>query len=430
MIQRLYLASVFIFSSVFIACDSVPEDSSDPGRTTIYFYQRGYVSGGTDPNTALTDAAVAAFEKHHPEIDVIVVGLPWTREGDLKLRAVLLNRRKIDLFRVTNDQLPDYVLSKGQLLSPADPYLTDADRADIARTALEAVTHDGQVMAWPLWSTALAVIGNTEIMRERGIEPPAGRPWTWNEFVTALEQATFTREDGAQVYGLTAAARPPLFEWSPLLAANAGPLFRSASGDADGIEFSPLLPLAIERAAELRENRVVPPSFGIDDQPTVWNQFRSGRAAFIVSSPAFIRTLASVDFPYVILPPPIGEHGQPITTGALGAFAVVAHPDEPERERATHELARYLTSAEIAEDVPGWYLATPVRRSVVSFRNNPDYAGLAEIAETAVYLNVPGGAGLLEQTIIPKLQAALLGESTPEAALESIRRVYERKELD
>ena len=53
----------------------------------IYFYQRGYVAGGKSDAARLTDLALEGFARRHPEITVSPVGLPWTREGDFKLRA-------------------------------------------------------------------------------------------------------------------------------------------------------------------------------------------------------------------------------------------------------------------------------------------------------------------------------------------------------
>ncbi len=401
----------------------------------LYFYQRGYVAGGEGTPTRLTDSALAGFARRNPSIKVKIVGLPWSREGDLKLRAVLLNRGKIDCFRVTNDQLPDFIPRTGILLSPIDPYLTVADRDDFNPSALNAVRHNGKIMAWPLWSTALVLIGNPSIMQERGVEPASpDHPWSWEQFVEALRQTTFRRSDGSEVWGLTAPARPPLFEWSPLLWANVGPIFlsRETSEENSGsnLGLASGLGSALQKVSELRELGVLVPSFGIDDQPTAQDQFLSGRAAFILSSPAFIRTLASKKMPYVILPPPMGDFGKPITTGALGCFAVVAHPENPARTQAAHRLARYLTSAEVADDAPGWYLAPPVRRSVKSFENDPDYKGLMEIVRTAVYMNPPGGVGFLETTVIPKFQAVLLGELPPDRAILDIRSAYARKALD
>jgi multiple sugar transport system substrate-binding protein len=249
----------------------------------------------------------------------------------------------------------------------------------------------------------------------------------------ALRDATFTRPDGRQVWGLTAAARPPLFEWSPLLWAQAGPIFlnptETAPGALAGLRLAPGLADALGEIAELRRLGVVPPSFGIDDQPAARDQFLSGRAAFMMTSPGFIPSVAAQGLPYVILAPPVGAWGRPITTGALGCFAVVDHPDDPERTRASHRLARYLTSAEVVEDVPDWYLAPPVRRSIPTFEADPAYAGLMTIVQTAVYMNAPGGGAFIEGAVIPRLQAALMGLTPPERAVREIMEAHERRSL-
>ncbi len=398
---------------------------------TIYLYQRGYVAGGEGASTTLTDAAVAAFQEDHPEVDVHIIGLPWSREGDLKLRAVLLNRRKVDVFRLAHDELPGFIPAKGQLLSPIDPFLTPEDRDDISPGALTALTYNGSIMAWPLWSTAIPLLANADLMAERGIEPPEDRPWTWPEFLDVLQRATFTRDDGTKIVGFTTAARPPLFEWSPLLFAHAGPIFPGVdpANPAPEITFAPGLADALAAVANLKTLNVVPPSFGTDDQTAAQGQFLDGRAVFMTTTPGFIRTLAARDFPYRILPPPTGAWGEPITVGAMGCFAVVDQPKDPERTAAAHALARYLTSSEIADDVPGWYLAPPVRKSVESFANDPMYAGLMPIVQTSVYLTPPGGPGFVGKTLIPKFQAAIIGAQPPADALDDIRDAYRRSAL-
>lgn len=178
--------------------------------TEIHFFQRGYVEGGNAPATALTDAAVAAFESSHPDIQVHIVGVPWGKEGDLKLRAALLARRRIDCFRLAHDQLPAFLPRKGRLLAPADDFMTKADRDDYGRTALDAVSHNGHIMAWPLWSTAITLIVNPDLLTRARVELPESRSLTWNEFTTALEQLkVLTDTNGRPIAPFNAASRPP-----------------------------------------------------------------------------------------------------------------------------------------------------------------------------------------------------------------------------
>lgn len=396
----------------------------------IYLYQRGYVEGGASPATRLTDAATTAFKKVRPDIEVRVIGVPWGKDGDLKLKSALLARRRIDCFRLAHDQLPAFIPKKGELLSPVDPYLTGADRADFGPAALAAVTHHGQAMAWPLWSTAIALVANKTVLARAKIALPAGRPWTWEEFTEVLRRVSHVTLDGHPVWGLNAAARPPLFEWAPLLMAHCGPLFEDqARTKPDGsLPLAPGLPEALRRVRALREAGLLAPGFGVDDDTAAQAGFLEGKTAFLLSSPGFIKVLVGKAYPFIILPPPTGAWGRPITTGALGCIAVVKSGDE-KRTAAAHALARFLTSTEIASAVPGWYLAPPARASVHSFFAQPAYQPLAAILPTSQYLPTAISTGFMEGTFIPALQAAMLGLSEPAAAVQGIQEAASRVAL-
>ena len=399
--------------------------------TEIYFFQRGYVEGGAGPATRLTDAAVAAFTRTRPEIHVRIVGIPWGREGDLKLRSALLARRRIDCFRLAHDELASFFPRRGRLLSPIDPYLTPADRADFDPNTLAAVSREGHIWAWPLWSTALALVANRAVLEARGIAPLVGRPWTWAEFTEVLRRVNDPSASGKRIYGLNAAARPPLFEWAPLLMAHCGPIFREGESPAPNgsLPLAPGLAGALAKVRAWRDAGLLAPNFGVDGDMAAQAGFMDGRCAFLLTSPGFIRKLIGRDVPFLVLPPPTGEAQQPITTGALGCFAVVDSGD-PARIAAAHGLARYLTSPEVARDVPGWYLAPPARASIESFYDEPAYRPLTTILPTARYLIPPVSVGFMNGTLIPRLQAAILGQVTPERAVNEIQQAARRQKLD
>lgn len=412
------------------------------GATEIFFYQRGYVEGGRDAATQLTNAAVAEFEKRNPAIKVRVVGVPWEKEGDLKLRTALLARRRIDLFRLPHDTLPAFLPRRGGLLSPVEPHLTPADRDDFSSATLAAVSRGGHVWAWPLWATAMTIVANPRLLAARGVPPPPpGRPWNWDEFKAVLQKLKTPAAAGAPagapgaagapaVYAFNAPAKGSIFEWAPLLFAHCGPVFE------DGAEAAPdgTLPLAPGLVDALREVHglvaagLLAPSFGTDDQPAAWDGFLAGRTALLMCSPAFIKTLIQKQVPFLILPPPTGRLGRPITTGALGCIAVVDSGD-PARIAAAHALARWLSSAEVAAAVPGWYLAPPARASVTSFYDQPAYRPLRAIMPTVRMMMPPVSAGFMESVLVPKLAAGALGQLTPEAAVAEIQGAAQRSAL-
>ena len=207
--KRLYtLLSVLVLLAMLVsACTTVAptggEGAAAPSAepTKVVFYQRGYVEGGTDAGSVNTAKAIEVFEQNNPDIDVEVVGIPWTAEGDTKLETALAGGTDINVFRVTSPNLPRY--AKQGILSEITPYLTDEEKADFYESAFQVATVDGKVWAWPLWVTAISLFANTDILAERGVElPTMEKPWTWDEFVAAAQQLTYTKDDGTQVLSL------------------------------------------------------------------------------------------------------------------------------------------------------------------------------------------------------------------------------------
>ena len=192
----------FSFLGGFISLFFLIASLSQAAPIEITFYQRGYVEGGRDAATKLTDTAISEFEKRNPQINVRVVGVPWEKEGDLKLRTALLAHRRIDLFRLPHDTLSAFLPRRGGILAPVDPWLSPADRADFGSATLASVSAGGKVVAWPLWSTALVLIANPRRLAECGVTPPPGRPWTWDEFRGVLRKLAAPRNGGGVRRGI------------------------------------------------------------------------------------------------------------------------------------------------------------------------------------------------------------------------------------
>ena len=147
--KRLYtLLSVLVLLAMLVsACTGVAPTggegaaapSSEP--TTIVFYQRGYVEGGTDAGSVNTAKAIEVFEQNNPDINVEIVGIPWTAEGDTKLETALAGGTDINIFRVTSPNLPRY--AKQGILSEITPYLTDEEKKNNRQIAICVSRTDG-----------------------------------------------------------------------------------------------------------------------------------------------------------------------------------------------------------------------------------------------------------------------------------------------
>ncbi|HHY58884.1 MAG TPA: sugar ABC transporter substrate-binding protein [Chloroflexi bacterium] len=418
-----------VLALVVSACTAVAPGggATTSGPVKIVFYQRGYVEGGTDAGSVNTAKAIEVFEANNPDIDVEIVGIPWTAEGDTKLETALAGGTDINIFRVTSPNLPRY--AKQGILSEITPYLTDEDKADFYESAFQVATVDGKVWAWPLWVTAISLFANTDILAERGVElPTMDDPWTWDEFVAAAKQLTYTRDDGTQVYGFSASSKWGAVEYYPLMYIDGGRIL-----SPDGTQFVQNQPegvSALDKIASLAlEHKVTPPDFGTVDQAGVRAQFKDNQTvALLMSTPGFIPDLEGSNFPLAVLPPPMGDMGKLVTNGAFGLFAVVDVEDEA-KEAAAHKLASYLTGSQVAQDVQGWQLAPGLRRSNTAYATTPNREVVAKLVEYGVYEAPVATSAELGAQYGAALQAIILGEQTAQEAMDAIAPVYQA-ELD
>lgn len=422
-----------VISQLGLACAPTPAQPAaepqpaGPKPVTITFYQRGYVEGGTDAGSVNTDKAVAIFTQNNPHITVNTVGIPWTAEGDTKLEAALAARADINVFRVTSPNLPRY--AKQGILSEITPFLTEEDKADFYESGFQVATVDGKVWAWPLWVTAISVFANTDIFAERGVElPTMDDPWTWEEFVEAAKQMTYTRADGAQVYGFSSSSKWGAVEYYPLMYIDGGRIL-----SADGTKFVQNEPEGLSALQKIGDlalvHKVTPPDFGTVDQAGVRAQFKERQTvAMLMSTPGFVPDLEGSGFPLTVIPPPLGDLGRPVTNGAFGLFAVVDVPDQ-DKLAAAHELAKYLTGSQVAKDIQGWQLAPGLRKSNTGYATNANREVIAKLVEYGVYEAPVATSAEIGQRYGAALQAVILGVQTPQQAMDEIAPDYQ-KELD
>jgi multiple sugar transport system substrate-binding protein len=97
------------------------------------------------------------------------------------------------------------------MLADLSPYYTDALKADMQPSALEAATFDGQILALPIEMETLGLFYNADMLAEANIEPPT----TWDELYEAAR--ALTTDD---VYGLVLPVEDSgytLFNWWPFM---------------------------------------------------------------------------------------------------------------------------------------------------------------------------------------------------------------------
>lgn len=424
---RAGMIALLMLCLVMIGCTSSP-----PGTTavsepvSITFYKRGYVEGAEDVTSTTNAQAVAAFEAANPHIHVDIVGVPWTAEGDALLDEALASGEKIHVFSALPGSLIQ--LSKEGKVSPIEPFMSEEDKTDFYANGLQAATVDGEVVAWPIWVVALSTFINTAIFAERGVDIPSLEdPWTWEEFVEAAEQLTFDREDGTHVDGITASSAWWAVDYYPLLYVDGG---RILSPDGKRFVLNQREALSgLQKAADLRNlYGVTPDDFGAVKQLDVWEQFKNGETAMLMSTPALIAELEEMKFPLAVVPPPMGDLNQVVTTGQFGMYGVYNVDDEAELA-AAHEFAKYITGSQVPLDVPGYQLAPSLRRSNTSYATTPNREMVSRLVEYGVFEAPADISTEMGDLFGAALKAVVLGEKTPQKAMAEIAPLYQA-ELD
>jgi multiple sugar transport system substrate-binding protein len=92
--------------------------------------------------------------------------------------------------------------------------------------------------------------------------------------------------------------------------------------------------------------------------------------------------------------------------------------DDPDRVAASHDLARYLTSAEVLEDVPGWYLAPGTRASISVADQTPAMAAFEDMLPAVRFMPLIENWAQVDALIHPEIQLAVSGQKSAQQALD------------
>ncbi len=381
---------------------------------SLNWYQFGYTPGGATAASQLADQAVAAFQQANPGVTVNIVGVPF-EGGQQTLDTALAagGSDAPDIFRIASDRLVKYAAEN--LAAPIDPFLTDADRADIYPNVLAGVAYEGQHYAWPLWVPPVGVYLNPEIFAEQGVELP-GDDWTFDQFRQAAQTLTFEREDGTQVFGFAAAIQPDIINVWAFLYADGGEVLSQ-----DGSTYTFDSPQAVSGLQKLTDlavtDAVTPPEFGNQMLADVIAAFKDQKAlAMYLGASGDIATYVAENIPFEVRPMPIGAAGEHVTVGGLGTFAV-RRQDDQARVEAAMRFGRFLTSADVAAAVPGYFLAPPARQSIPIDPANAAMRKFGEMVPFTRLMPQTPAWGQVSAAVNAQIQAAVTGAVPPEEAL-------------
>jgi multiple sugar transport system substrate-binding protein len=269
--------------------------------------------------------------------------------------------------------------------------------------------YNGQRYAIPLDVQGQVLYYNTEMVEAAGVEIPADRPMTREEFEAAVEALN---QNG--VMGIAIGTHYSGGTWFDMLIRQFGGNLWNEEGTAAGFNTEEGRQ-ALEYLLNLKQT-YSPNISGTGDPEVV--AFQQGRAAMVIHGPWWISGLRELPFTGFAMVPQIGDEYAVIG----GSHQLALTTDDPARQAAAACWIGWLSENSVQWAAAGNIPArTSERESAQIAEISPAVAAIAEEAEHLEFPPpVPGiseAVGL--QGVEPALNQLLLGERTDiEAALE------------
>ncbi len=378
------------------ACAAEP----DPDTVTV-------LNSATD--TAEHDANQEFFDRCAEPLGLTVeqISVPADQVASKALRMASSDSLT-DILELDGSELPQFAETDG--LRPLDEI--GVDTSVYSDSAVAMGSFDGTQYGVARSVNSLALIYNTEMLADAGLQPPT----TWAELQDTA--AALTRGD---TYGMAFSASPNADGVYQFL-----PFFWTAGGDEAHLDDGAGAP-ALQLWKDLVDAGSASRSVVNWNQQDVNDQFLSGRTAMMINGPWQVPVLDAQDeVDWAVASIPVPEAGQDPVPPIGGTVMAVPKNDDRQREENAAAILNCLNSqdnqlawGERVNNVPTRDDAADAYRAA-----NPKLAPFADLVTTARSRTGEVGTRwpVVETALAGAFQSVLTGRSSPEAALENAQR--------
>lgn len=394
----------------------------------INFYYPVAIGG---PVTKIVDDLITRFEAAHPDIKVKAIYSGTYSETISKSLAAHKAGEPPDVAVMLSADL--HTLIDEAAIAPIDDLVkTDADKAwlgGFSPVFMINSQNDGKTWGVPFQRGTTVFFWNKNAFKEAGLDPEAG-PQNWEEVVDFATKLT-KRDSGGNVtqWGMQVPSSLTSY-WllQGYVAQNKGQLAET-TGDKTYFD-APEVVEALQYWTDLAlKHKVMKP--GVIEWATNPKDFFEGRAAMITTTSGNLTNVkTNAPFPFgVQMLPAHKQRGAPTSGGNLYIFAGTS----PERQQASFELVKWLTSADQSAEwsIKTGYIAprddawsTPAMQAYV--KEFP----AATVPRDQIPYMVPELSTHENQRVAriidDGIEAALTGSKTPEQALKDAQQEAER----
>ncbi|WP_062213333.1 sugar ABC transporter substrate-binding protein [Streptomyces sp. NBRC 109706] len=372
----------------------------DPGTVTV-------LNSATD--TAEHEANQEFFERCAEPLGLEIeqISVPADQVASKALRMASSDSLT-DILELDGSELPQFAETGG--LRPIEEVGVGAER--FSESSIELGSYDGTRYGVARSVNSLALIYNTGLLAEAGLEPPT----TWDELRETAAALTV-----GDTYGMAFSASPNADGVYQFL-----PFFWSAGGDEARLDEG-----AGASALQLWKDLVDAGSSSRSvvnwNQQDVNDQFLSGRAAMMINGPWQVPVLSAQDeVDWAVASIPVPEAGLDPVPPIGGTVMTVPRNDDPERERNAGRILECLNSeenqlawGERVNNVP-----TDIHAAATYREQNPELAPFADLVETARSRTARVGTRwpVIGDALSGAFQSVLTGRASPEEALRQAQR--------
>lgn len=356
------------------------------------------------------DAVLALFRAAHPDIAITPENIP-NPEFMAKITAAVVANTRPSVTMVASERFRD-LLAMGALSDITDRVSSWDRRGDFDDARFASITADGKIYGVPGFAFVDWIYYRKDWFEAAGIAVPT----TLAEMYDAAVKLTDT---GANRFGFGLRGGPG--GQNPII--NMMEAFGSPVLHADGT-----IGLDREKAiagvaywADMAKN-AAPPSAANDGFRQVIEGFQTGQTAMIYHHTGSYQDIASK------LKPGVEFGTMAIPAGPVNRVARLAYAyntiTKPEDADAAWEWIKFWGEPDAAVaflEKTGYFPASSVAAKDERIGGNPMYAAAAETLGFGIpQPSFPGAAGWAESTVLPAFQRILIGEVTPEQAVDEM----------
>lgn len=388
-----------------VALSSCGESSDDnvSGKTTITFW---HFQSEPGQKKAL-EARIAEFEKTNSDIHVELQDLTW-KQGREKLMAAFSSGQAPDVVELGSDWVAQY--SAAGVLADQGTMKGDSLGRFAAHLTTPGRWKEG-VYAWPWTSDTRVLFVNTGLLASAGIDTSA-TDTLWSDVLVKAER--LLKPPSVFGFGANGSDRHRLYKKIlPFFWSNGGELL---SADGRPVINSPANVAALSIYVDLSRAGFVDNQMGLDQM------FVAGKIGYWISGPWLVDRIAKENpglrYRVELIP---GFAGRPAESFAGGEYLAISA--QSKSKEAGKRLITFLTSPaqalQFAKDLPGGTTPADLRVASDPFLQSAARRIFTRQLQSARMTPVHPKWLELEEIIEYEIAAAIIGEKTPQEALDA-----------